>query len=147
MNDMGGSLMIPRYMSEAVWSGFVQRFKEISSIVLATDKNMRGKGASDRAKKETESFVVLLELDSNYVNTTRTGQVYPEDIVINYFLYAPVTGKTKAQGRVYARASLGILSSPLPTGRSGEAQLNNAGRETAERVLSALKKESPAILR
>ena len=148
LDDMGGSMMIPRYISEDVWSGFVQRFKELSRIVLTTDKNMRGKGASERAKKETESFVVLLQLDTNYVNTTRTGRVYPEDIVINYFLYAPVTGKTKAQGRVYVRASVGgIISSPLPTGRTGEAQLNYAGQETAERVLAALKKESPPPVR
>lgn len=143
MDDMSGAMMIQSYMSSAIWSGFVERFKGISGLTISTDKTIRGKGATDRAKKETENFVVLLQLDTNYINTTTTGRVYPEDVVINYFLYAPVTGKTKAQGRVYVRSSSGVL-----TGRGGgEAQLYNAGRETAERVIAALNKESPAILR
>lgn len=146
MDEMGGALMIPRYMSDAVWSGFVGEFRGLTSISISTDKSMRGKEASERAKKETENFVVLLQLDTNYINTTKTGQVYPEDVVVKYFVYAPVTGKVKAQGQVYVRSSGGILRR-MPTSRTGEAQLNEAGREAASRVLSALHKESPAILR
>ncbi|MGB9178727.1 MAG: hypothetical protein WCB68_05710 [Pyrinomonadaceae bacterium] len=148
MSDMGSTLNIPRYMSEAVWSGFVERFKGISNITISTDRNMSRKDASERAKKETENFVVFLQLETDTVNSdTMLGQAYAEDIVVDYYVYASGTGKVKDHGRVYVRPSRGAISARLPTTRTGEAQLFDAGRETASRVLSAMHKESPAILR
>ena len=145
MDEKGGSLYVPSYMSDAVWSGFFERFKGISSITITTDKSMRRKEASERAKKETESFVVLLQLETSGMDAGM-GQVNPNDLAISYVIFSPGTGKVKDQGRVYVRPASGVLSGRLPTGRTGELQLNEAGRETADRVMSALHIGSPTIM-
>ena len=114
MDEKGGSLYVPSYMSDAVWSGFFERFKGISSITITTDKSMRRKEASERAKKETESFVVLLQLETSGMDAGM-GQVNPNDLAISYVIFSPGTGKVKDQGRVYVRPASGVLSGRLPT--------------------------------
>lgn len=144
MDGMGGSIYIPLYMSDAVLSGFVERFRGVSSITIITDKDMRQKEASSRAKKEPESFVVLLQLRTEDIRTGM-GQVNLDDLFISYAIFSPGTGKVNEQGRVYVRSYRGVLRRPLPTGRTIESQLNEAGRETAERVMALLHIGSPAI--
>lgn len=134
---METSLDIPFYMSDTVWNGFVERFNKASSVVIAGNKNMNRKEASDRAKKATESPVVLLNL-STQGGGGNMGQVNYEDLVVSFTLYSPGTGKISEQGRVYIQRNRSILGQRLPTGRNGESQLREAGRETADRVLSLL---------
>ncbi len=134
---METSLDIPLYMSDAVWNGFVERFNKASSVVISGDKNMNRKEASDRAKKATETSVVLLHLSTQAVGGNM-GQVNYEDLVVNFTLFSPGTGKVSEQGHVYIRRSRSVLGQRLPTSRNGESQLKEAGRETADRVLSLL---------
>lgn len=134
---METSLDIPFYMSDTVWMGFVERFNKASSVVIAGNKGMNRKEASDRAKKATESPVVLLNLSTQSAGGNM-GQVNFEDVVVNFTLFSPGTGKISEQGRVYIQRSRNILGQRLPTGRNGESQLREAGRETADRVLSLL---------
>jgi hypothetical protein len=147
LDERSAASYIPQYMSEAVWRGFIGRFNEVSSITLTTDRNMGRKQAVDRAKKETESFVVLLQLTTDNMGAGSAGEVNPEGLIVSYVVFSPVTGKVKEQGRVYVRPSRSILGQRLPTGRVVDAQLNEAGRETASRVMSALHSDSPAIRR
>jgi hypothetical protein len=138
MDELSRSINIPLYMSNAVWEGFLERFRKVSSLNVTT-QDMRRKDAVERAKKETESFVVLLELETQYMDSgAGVGQVNSNDLQINYTIFSPVTGKVKSSGRVYVRQSSGILSGRLPTSRAGESQLYEAGREAANRVLSVL---------
>lgn len=134
---MDSSLSIPLYMSDAVWSGFIDRFNKVSSVVISADKSMNRKEASERAKKQTENFVVFIQLTTTDVNTG-LGQVYLDNLVVSYSIFSPATGKVKENGQVYVHSSRSILSKRLPTGRAGEAQLNDAGRETADRVMALL---------
>jgi hypothetical protein len=134
---MEASLDIPLYMSDAVWNGFTERFNKVSLVVISGDKNMNRKEASDRAKKATESPVVLLQLSTQAVGGNM-GQVNFEDLVVNFTIFAPRTGKVSEQGRVYIGRNRSVLGQRLPTGRNGESQLKEAGRETANRVLSLL---------
>lgn len=134
---MEASMDIPLYLSDAVWNGFIERFSKVSSIVISGDKNMNRKGASDRARKATESPVVLLNLSTQTISGN-IGQANLEDLIINFTIFSPGTGKVNEQGRVYVRPNRSILGQRLPTGRNGESQLKEAGRETADRVLSLL---------
>ena len=131
------SLDIPFYMSDAVWTGFVERVSKSSPFVISGDKKMSRKEAGDQAKKSTESPVVLLHL-----NTQTAGggmdQATLEDVVITFSIFTPGTGKVREQGRVYVRPNRSILGQRLPTGRYGESQMKEAGRETADRVLALL---------
>ncbi len=139
MDELGRSINIPQYMSEAVWNGFLERFRGVLSISISTDQNMNRKEATNRAKKETDSFVILLKLEADTMGaSTDMGQVSPDQLVVSYVIFSPVTGKTKGQGQVYARSSRGVLGGRLPTSRSVERQLQEAGREAADRVMSAL---------
>lgn len=128
---------IPLYLSDAVWNGFIERFGKVSSIVISGDKNMNRKEASDRAKKATESPVVLLNLSTQTIGGN-IGQANFEDLVINFAIFSPGTGKVSEQGRVYVRPNRSILGQRLPSSRNGESQMREAGRETADRVLSLL---------
>lgn len=144
MDGTGRSAYIPSYLADAVWSGFIERFRDVSFVTISGDKSMRRKEASERAKKETESFVVLLQLETMGIDASR-GQANPDDLAVSYIIYTPGTGKVKNQGRVYVRPSRGILSGRLPTSRTAEMQMNEAGRETADRVMSTLHLASPVI--
>ena len=66
------------------------------------------------------------------------GQVNFEDLIINFTIYSPGTGKVSEQGQVHIGRNRSVLGQRLPSGRNGEAQLKEAGRETANRVLSLL---------
>ena len=96
---------------------------------------MSYKEARNRAKKATESPVVLLNLIVQGIGGSM-GQSDFEDLAVNFTIFTPGTGKVSEQGRVHVRPSRGILGQRLPTGRYGESQMKEAGRETADRVLS-----------
>lgn len=148
IDKLSGSINIPQYMFDAVWNGFLERFRGVSSISISTDQNMSRKEAIDRAKKETDSFVVFLRLeDDNTGANTGMGQVNPDSLVVKYVIFSPVTGKTKGQGQAYTRPPRSVLGGRLPASRGVELQLYEAGREAADRVMSALNIESPAIMR
>jgi hypothetical protein len=145
MSDELGAAYIPGYMSDDVWRGFLDRFKAYSSIMLSTEKRMSRKQAIDRAKKETESFVVLLQLGTEDLNVG-LGGADVNDLVVSYLIFAPGTAKIKDQGHVYLRSYRGVLGTRLPTGQAS-TQLFEAGREAASRVLSDLDIPNPVILR
>jgi hypothetical protein len=137
MDELGRSINIPQYMAAAVWDGFMDRFRKFSSLRVTTE-NMRRSDAIERAKKETESYVVLLQVETEYLNSGGVGQVNTNDLLVSYLIFSPGTGKIKTSGRIYVRSSRNILGGRLPTSRAGDAQLYQAGRETADRVISAL---------
>ncbi|HEV7859022.1 MAG TPA: hypothetical protein VGO91_10440 [Pyrinomonadaceae bacterium] len=138
MDELGRSINIPQYMAGAVWDGFLDEFRKFSSLRVTTE-NMRRRDAIERAKKETESYVVLLQVETENLNSGGgVGQVNSNDLLVSYIIFSPVTGKIKSSGRVYVRSSRSILGGRLPTGRVADSQLYQAGRETADRVISAL---------
>jgi hypothetical protein len=138
MDELSRSINIPQYMVSAVWDGFLDRFRKYSSLRVTTE-NMGRREAIERAKKETESYVVLLQVETEYLNSGGgAGQVNSNDLLVSYSIYSPGTGKIKSSGRVYVRSSRSILGGRLPTGRVADSQLYQAGRETADRIISAL---------
>jgi hypothetical protein len=135
---METSMDFPPYMSEAVWDGFIARFNKASTVVVISgNKNMSRKEARDRAKKATESPVVLLHLTVQGVGGSM-GQIDFDDLVVNFTIFSPGTGKVSEHGQVHIRPNRSILGQRLPTGRYGESLMKEAGRETADRVLSLL---------
>jgi hypothetical protein len=131
------SLDVPFWMSDMVWNGFIERFNKVPSIVITANKDMNRKEASDRAKKATESTVVLLQITTQGAGGNM-GQVDLEELSVNFTIYTQGTGKIREHGRVYIRPNRSVLGQRLPSGRSIELQMKEAGRETAERVLSLL---------
>lgn len=146
MDTQGIAYSIPPYMADAVMRGFTSKFDTMSSIKLTYETRMSRKQAAERAKKETETFVVLLQLATDSMGGN-VGDVSPENLIVTYIVFSPVTGKVKDQGRVYIRPSRSIIGQRLPTSRTVDAQLMEAGREAATRVMPSLHNESPTIRR
>jgi hypothetical protein len=145
MDELTNSIRIPTYVSEAIWNGFMERLRDLSSVTINSNTKMGRKEAIDHAKKETENFVVLLQTNTDSIDGS-TNQSRLEDLVVSYTIFTPTTGKIKTQGRVYVRSSRSVLGRGLPTGINGETQLNAAGREAAERVMQALQIRAPKTM-
>jgi hypothetical protein len=108
---------------------------------------MNRKEASDLAKGSTDSYVLWFELRSDRGNYTSDDPRYASELYVDYSLYVPGTGKIRTSGHVYQRR-VGAIGSPVPLpptiGRGPvESQLEQAGRETADRVMAALNIPSP----
>ena len=146
MDAQSTAYYIQPYYADAVMRGFTAKFNTMSSIKLTIETSMRRKQAVERAKKETETFVVLLQLATDNMGGS-VGDVSPENLIVAYLVFSPVTGKVKDQGRVYIRPSRSIIGQRLPTARTVDAQLMEAGREAATRVIPTLHNESPTIRR
>jgi hypothetical protein len=138
------------------YRSFVERLKESSSLEVVEGKEMNRKGAIELAKSQEggETYVVWLqmEVDVDTGDTERAGiaSINPGCLYINYFLYSPVTGKVKAQGKVYQDGYQAVCTgtasrpSPLPNPLPGSRRLpadytlRKAAREAAVRILDAL---------
>jgi hypothetical protein len=130
------------YSDDAV-GGCLKKLQESSMLKVRTGKDMNRKEASDYAKASEETYVVWiqLEVDAAYSrNTDGIGYVNPNTLYVDYVLFAPGTGKSKASGHVYQRrATTGGLPLPGPrTAGGAEYSLRYAGEETGNRVLDAL---------
>jgi hypothetical protein len=106
-----------------------------------------GKGgrsqARDRAKKETDTYVVLFQIDEDTASpTNRTDYA----ILVKTYVYEPKTGALKYADTIYQRpyrstASVGGVRIPLPTSRRieqypGQLQLEQAASDAADRLMS-----------
>jgi hypothetical protein len=139
IDELTRSINIPQYMSRQVIEGFTDEFSKLSSVAVTTER-MQRRDAIERAKKETATYVVLLQLETEYLSSSGgIGQVSPDEVLVTYTIFTPGTGKVKSNGRIYARSSRGgILGGRFPTGGISDSQLYQTGREAADRVMSAL---------
>ena len=136
------------YYSDYVAEGCTARLRQAETLMVdKSDREMNRKEASDAAMAPTPRYVVLLELTSERMgyDRRRDGGYYPEDVVVQYTVFAPGTGKVKTSGRVYTRragSTVGGVGLPLPVPTDGPAaaeyMLKQAGREVADRVIDSL---------
>ena len=135
------------YAADYVIEGCAARLKQSSALQVEKHPNeMNRKEASDSAKASTNRYVVFLEMSSDRTryNRNSTGQEYVEDMVVEYTVFTPGTGKIKTSGRVYQmrpRGGVGGVGVPLPvpSGRAtAEYTLKQAGRDVADRVIDSL---------
>jgi hypothetical protein len=135
---------------QAVRDGFMDRLKEAEGVAFEVERDVKRKDALLRAKSEKKSYVVWLRVDSEEMNPQRRAKDESrlDDLVVNYVLFAPVTGEVQAEGRVSCRCPIqsgGIgtqqprkVRTPSKTvGAPTEDRLERTGRETADRVLAA----------
>ncbi|MCA1816648.1 MAG: hypothetical protein LC746_09630 [Acidobacteria bacterium] len=90
-----------------------QRLRESDAFDIHGDSSSRSTrgDAQKRAKGESDSFVVWFALRySGAMNPTMgVGRPNPEDYHIEYAVYEPTTGKTRAAGNVYLRPGYGSV--------------------------------------
>ena len=137
---------IPLYFYDSIRTAFVQRLNQASSVQVTTGAEMHRGEAAKRAKNEQSTYVVLLQLELDTFDPRRSSgsNVDPSRLSLHYLVFAPVTGKTKFEGRIYQkqyRTGRGGIGLPSP-GRNNpiysEYLLKEAAREAADRVLEDL---------
>jgi len=138
VNRYSFNVNLPLSFYDAVLRGCAERLRAGSSaIVDVTDKDLSRGEAIKRAKSETKSYVVYLNLT---VDTMATSY---DDLVLEYIVFAPTTAKMVTNGRNYmgGRRAGPVVVGPPNTRTSGlyrEEMLRRMGEEAGERILKAM---------
>jgi acyl-CoA reductase-like NAD-dependent aldehyde dehydrogenase len=123
----------------------VKRLKEQPLIAATGSGSLKRAAAMERAKKETEAYVLWLEIKAQR-NDLGEKTIY----CINYYVFMPQTAKILTEGRVFPGQQNGRLGGSvlrLPTGNKApnwSDQLEEGGQQIADRVRTTFTKHSPA---
>lgn len=148
------SIQLSMMDSNIVADTFAQRLRASDALKVETADHMSREAARKRAKaEEAGRFIIWLELQTSGmgVDTIGVQQPNPEDLRIQYIIYEPGTGATRADGNVYLRP---IRS--LPGGRTVpncypnryyglDGALIAGAIDTASRVFGALSIPDPPL--
>jgi hypothetical protein len=134
---------IPNYLNDSVLRACAERLDDSPSVkVNVANRDMNRGEAIKRAKAETESHIVLMQL--RFDGGTSVGNEDLREVYIEYWVFAPTTAKIVTNGRTYQQMYRGggVIVMPRPGGRASlpyiEQLLKQAARDAAERILSAM---------
>ena len=134
----------PSTFYDAALQGCAEALRNSSAGVDVTYGDLPRGEAIKRAKSNTKTYVVLLELDSQSMTRSPTNTNY-EDVDLMYVVFTPGTGKVATSGRTYQNVnSKGPVAIGVPTVRGSnsalyrEALFKRAGQDAGERILKAL---------
>jgi hypothetical protein len=135
---------------DVVFASFIKRFNEYANIESVSIGDMKQSQAAARAKTETTDPVVILTFD---IDSYAGGTIIlnSQDLEIEYFLFAPHSGKKQTQGKVYFQSvgSGRLRKSNWPNGTPVKMTPEAAGIEAAESLYqwlvfaAATKKPTP----
>ena len=118
---------------DVAFASFVKRLNEYQNLEAVLIGDMGQSRAQRRAKAEADVPVVLLTFD---IDSYASGTIIlnSQDLEIEYFLYAPQSGKKQTQGKVYFQGvgSGRLRSSGWPNGTPVKMTPEAAGIEAAE---------------
>lgn len=129
----------------------VERLKERQVIEARGSGSRKRTAAMERAKNETEAYVLWLEI--NLDDNVRTDQgVYVERYIssVNYYVFMPQTAEILTKGRVYPASqdiNRGGVVLRLPTRNKRMPltyELRDVGRQVADRVRDSFVKIRPS---
>ena len=108
-----------------------------SSLVKAdtTSREMTRADAIRQAKAETGAYVVWLQIRSNNSYGRTTVYDDPDNVYIQYAVFAPTTAKQVTSGNTYPRAYQNARVRVPTSSTQGDYYLNQAARGAAERIL------------
>ncbi len=130
------------YYDNVVLQSCADRLKHASVTVDVSDRDLNRGDAVKRAKASKDAFVVLLKIRSDTSIENPTPD--PNDLSIEYVVFAPTTAKVVTSGHSYpGNVRKGGVSVPVNPGRSNSAiylqqLLKQAAQDAAERILNAL---------
>jgi hypothetical protein len=140
-----GFANIPLYAYEGVLRILTDRLSDAPSVrVGAAQSDMGRSDAIQKAKSETDAYVIWIQLRDDSMNrdTRNTGNL--DNIVIEYSVLAPATAKQTTSGRTYTQSqrNRGILN-PKTSSIYGDRYLNLAAQEAADRILAHFQIHAP----
>ena len=126
----------------------LQRLNASDALKVETANSMSRDGAHKRAKEEKERFIIWFQLQYDGFNNTLSPN--PEDLRIEYAIYQPGTGASKAGGTVFLRTVrtvpvIGSGASCYPNLYGLNGSLTIGALETADRIFDALSVPSPPL--
>src|SRR5207249_3882837 len=85
---------------------FTDRLKQEKSLAIKDGSAVSSSDARTKATDAKDGYVIWLDLapDSGDSNSRYGGSTNYDDILIQYYVYTPGTGKTLVQGRMYYQA-------------------------------------------
>ena len=85
---------------EQIFASFVKQLNRYENIEATSVGDLKEARAVERAKAETEAFVILMKFD---IDSFQNGTIITnsQDMDIEYFVLAPRTGKKQTKGKVY----------------------------------------------
>lgn len=134
---------VPLSLHGAAQRGCADRLRARSSAAVDEPHKDMGRGeAIEKAKKSSNTYVIILTLKADDMSTRRG------DLVLDYLVLTPTTAKVLIAGRAYVnqtRTGPVILgpTSRLPSGVYRESWLREAGEEVADKVLKKLNMGTP----
>ncbi|MEO7970052.1 MAG: hypothetical protein ABI698_02040 [bacterium] len=118
---------------DVVFASFVKRLNEYPNLECLTVGDMKQSQAAARAKTEAVNPVVVVTFD---IDSYAGGTIIlnSQDLEIEYFLFAPRSGKKQTQGKVYFQSvgSGRLRKSNWPNGTPVKLTPEDAGIEAAE---------------
>jgi hypothetical protein len=153
------SILVTKYIGSAnlaIWTdaafrGMVQRLTESLDLIVEKEKELTRKQAIDLAKMKTDQYILWIKLEVDVPDTEKAAitPINPGCLVIFYELFTPDSGKVKTLGKVYQPGYQSVCTggvynpSPFPSGPTpkhlpAEMTVKQAGRETADRIITAL---------
>jgi hypothetical protein len=134
-----------------VYSGVLEnvsdRLADAPSVRATTANNsMSRSDAIAKAKAEPEAYLVWLRLRPNNFSGQTGPYDNPDNVYIEYWVFAPGSAKVVTSGNTYPDAYRNKrIRLPTPTS-SGDYYLNQAARGAAERILDHFHKRGPVVL-
>lgn len=124
---------------DVAFASFIRRLNEYANLECVPLGDMHKSQAAARAKTETDSPVVILTFD---IDSYAGGTIIlnSQDLEIEYYVFAPRSGKKQAQGKVYFQGvgSGRLRKSDWPNGTPVKMTAEDAGVEAAESLYSWL---------
>ena len=118
---------------DVISASFFKRLTDFLNVDCTSIGDLKQAQALARAKSEREAFVVLLKFD---INSFQNGTIIlnSPDLEIQYFAFAPRTGKKHVKGKVYFQTIGGgrMQKSGWPNGTPIRITPEAAGIEAAE---------------
>ncbi len=121
------------HTEDVITASFVKRLNQYTNLEGTSIGDLKQGQAISRAKAETDAFVVLLKFD---IDSFQGGTIIlnSQDLEIEYFVFAPHSGKKETKGKVYFQGmgSGRMRKSDWPNGAPIKLTPEAAGTEAAE---------------
>ena len=153
--DNTGAMQASATTQSIVTQAFGLRLREARAFEINADSTRAPRGeASRKAKGETERFVVWIALRARGMDDGQMGmgRPNPENYIIEYAVFDPVTGKSRGSGIVYPRPARGGIGGVLggspscyPTTYAYEFEFVYAAIDAANRVMKSFNLVPPPV--
>ena len=134
---------VPSSAARMVLDGCIRELKASGLFDVSTAPELNRKEAIEDAKAGGRHVCWVQFTIDSMDPTSRVGSGRAVNLVADFHVFAPETGKSKAQGRAYFRLGRTLMGTGstipgIPGGRSsGYGTAEQAGREIADRIIKA----------